>query len=79
MSGYQHGTVVRRVVHHLIGVVCPPQAAELGIVDDIANHMGDMMAALPSVVRQGLVAGIITYDLGAIAFGPRRGKRAHHP
>lgn len=77
MSGYQHGAAVRRVIHHLIGVVCPPQAAELGIVDDIANHMGEMMAALPTVMRQGMVAGIITYDLGAIAFGPHRGKRAH--
>lgn len=77
MSGYQHGTAVRRVIHHLIGVVCPPQAEQLGIVDDIANHMGEMMAALPTVIRHGMVAGIITYDLGAIAFAPTRGRRAH--
>lgn len=77
MSGYQHTATVRRVLHHLIGVVCPPQAAELGIVDDIANHMGEMMAALPGLMRQGMIAGIITYDFGAMVFGPSRGKRAH--
>ena len=68
MSKYQHSAAVRRVVHHLVGVLCPPDAAELGIVDDVANHMGEMMAALPAIMRQGLVAGILTYDVGALAF-----------
>jgi hypothetical protein len=77
MSAYRHGNSVRRVVHHLIAVLCPPDAEQLGIVDDIANHMGEMMAALPAIMRQGLIAGVLTYDIGAMAFGPSRGKRAH--
>jgi hypothetical protein len=74
---YQHSATVRKIVHHLVAVICPPDAKELGIVDDVANHMAKMMGALPAVLRQAMLAGIMTYDLGALASAPLRGKRAH--
>jgi hypothetical protein len=65
---------VRRVLASLAHVVCPPEASELGLIDAIVDHVGLTMSALPPLFRNGLVAGALTYDLGAIPF---HGRRAH--
>jgi hypothetical protein len=72
---YRHGATARRVLVSVVPVICPPQAHALA--DDIVDHMALTMGALPPLFRRGLVAGLITYDLGALLFPAARGRRAH--
>lgn len=74
---YQHPPLVRRVLESLVPVVCPPEAMELGLGADIVDHVGLTMSAVPPLFRRGLVLGLTTYDLGAVAWLPGRGRRAH--
>jgi hypothetical protein len=77
MSDYQHSPATRRILTSLVPVICPPEAAELGITDAIVDHVGLTMGVLPAAFRAGFVLGLRTYDLGALAFPPARGRRAH--
>jgi hypothetical protein len=77
VTDYQHPPVIRRIWESLVPVICPPEAVELGLGADIVDHVGLTMGALPDRFRQGLTLGLYTYDLGALAFLPGRGTRAH--
>jgi hypothetical protein len=72
---YQHGALTRAILISLVPVICPPQAR--GLEDAIVDHLALMMGALPPLFRKGLIAGITTYDLGAVLYPPARGRRAH--
>ena len=61
----------RAVLRSLVPVVCPPEAVPLA--DAIVDLMGLQLAASPAVLRRGLDAGLVTYDLGAVL---RYGRRA---
>ena len=63
---------MRRVLRSLVPVICPPEAAPLA--DAIVDHMFVTFGATPRLVRRGLAAGLVAYDLGAL---PRYGRRAH--
>ena len=65
-------TTTRAVLRSLVPVICPPEAAPLA--DAIVDHMGLTLAASPPLLRKGLDAGLLAYDLGAVA---RFGRRAH--
>jgi hypothetical protein len=69
---YRHGETTRRVLRSLVPVICPPEAEAIG--DQIVEHMAGMFDAMPPLMRRGLVAGLATYDLGAL---PRYLRRAH--
>lgn len=69
---YAHGKTARAVLHSLVPVICPPEAAHLA--DAIVDHMALTIGALPPLAAKGLAAGLITYDLGALV---RYGRRAH--
>lgn len=71
---YRHSASTRRALRGFIAVACPPDAAELGIVDDIIDHAELSFQSLPAMIRSGLVTGLTTYELGAAPFF--RGKRA---
>lgn len=77
MTAYQHPPVIRGVWESLVPVICPREAGELGLGADIVDHVALTMGALPDRFRKGLVLGLYTYDLGALAFLPGRGTRAH--
>jgi hypothetical protein len=62
----------RRVLRSLVPVICPPEAAHLA--DEIVEHMALTLGASPSLLQTGFDAGLLAYDLGAIA---RFGRRAH--
>jgi hypothetical protein len=69
----------KAVLHSLVPVICPPEAAPLA--DAIVAHMGLTLAASPPLMQKGFDAGLLAYDLGAVArFGRRaqalRGERA---
>lgn len=75
MSRYQHSPRVRRTLAALARIACPPEIDELGLVDDVVDHMGASMGALPELFCRGLVAGLTTYELGA-RLVPGNGGRA---
>jgi hypothetical protein len=71
-------TYIHKIVMHLIEVICPPDAVELGVAPDIAEHLDAMMNATPVLIRRGMLAGMVAYDIGALAYSPRRARRAHN-
>jgi hypothetical protein len=70
-GAYRHSRATRQVLRSLVPVICPPEAHALG--DAIVAHMALTLAAGPAFLRRGLAAGLIVYDLGALA---RHGTRA---
>jgi len=69
---YHHSKTARAVLRSLVPVICPPEAAPLA--DAIVDHMELTLGALPPLMQQGLAAGLVTYDIGAL---PRYLRRAH--
>jgi hypothetical protein len=74
---YQHSPLTRRILESLVPVICPPEAVELGLGADIVDHVGLTMSSVPPLFRKGLVLGLTTYDLAALAWLPGGGRRAH--
>lgn len=72
MTAYVHPRTTRKVLCSLVPVICPPEAVPL--TDAIVDHMALTFAQTPPLLRRGLAAGFVTYDLGAL---PRYRKRAH--
>ena len=62
----------KRVLRALVPVICPPEAAHLA--EPIVEHMGLTLAASPPLLQKGFDAGLLAYDIGAVA---RYGRRAH--
>lgn len=69
---YAHSPGTRAVLRSLVPVICPPEAHALG--DAIVDHMALTFGATPPLMQRALVAGLVTYDLGAL---PRYLRRAH--
>ncbi|HEX5059454.1 MAG TPA: hypothetical protein VFV99_08850 [Kofleriaceae bacterium] len=62
----------KRVLHSLVPVICPPDAEPLA--DAIVEHMELTLAASGPMIGKAFDAGLLAYDLGAVA---RYGRRAH--
>ena len=62
----------KRVLRSLVPVICPPEAAPLA--DAIVEHMALTLGASGPLLGKAFDAGLVAYDLGAIA---RYGRRAH--
>ncbi len=73
MTAYVHSPATRAVLRALVPVICPAEAQPAA--EAIVDHMALTMGAIPAAMRLGLVAGIATYDLGAL---PRYRRRARH-
>jgi hypothetical protein len=69
---YRHSETGRAVLRSLVPVICPPEAAALG--DAIIDHMALTLDASPALLQKGFGAGLLAYDLQAVA---RYGRRAH--
>lgn len=76
LAAYRHPRAVRRLLSTLVPVVCPPDATELGIVDDVVDHAELSIASFGPLIRASLVAGALTYDASARLWPPARGRRA---
>jgi hypothetical protein len=61
----------RAVLRSLVPAVCPPEAGALA--GAIAEHVLLGIDSMPSALRHGFYAGLVTYDLGAL---PRHRRRA---
>jgi hypothetical protein len=75
MDDYRHPAVIRRALRGLVPIVCPPDVAELGLEGAIVDEVELAMAAIEPPVRLALLAGIMTYELGGLAFGGRPASR----
>jgi len=62
----------RRVLRSLVPVICPPEGVPLA--DAIIEHMELQIGVLPALMRKGIDAGLVAYDVGAM---PRYLRRAH--
>lgn len=67
---------MRRVFRSLVPVVCPPEATELGLAEDLIAHIALQTGSLPPLMSRGMALGLLSYDLGALAWFPARGRRA---
>jgi hypothetical protein len=65
-------TASKRVLRSLVPVICPPEAAPLA--DAIVEHMALTIGASGALLGKAFDAGLLAYDLGAVA---RYGRRAH--
>lgn len=74
---YHHPRHVRRILESLVGVICPPEATELGLERAIVDHAELTMGALPALFRTGLIVGLTGYDAAALLWPAARGRRAH--
>jgi hypothetical protein len=61
----------KRVLRSLVPVICPPEAVPLG--DAIVDHMALTLGASGALLGKAFDAGLLAYDLGAVA---RFGRRA---
>ena len=71
MTAYRHSATTRAVLHSLVPVICPAEAAPLA--DAIVDHMELTFSITPWLVTRGFEAGLVAYDLGAL---PRYRRRA---
>lgn len=62
---------MKAVLRSLVPVICPPQAHHLA--DAIVDHMWLGFEAMPALLMKGFEAGLVAYDMGAVA---RFGRRA---
>jgi hypothetical protein len=76
-AAFPHPAHVRRLLRALVPVICPPDAVELGVEDDVVDHVGMTMSTVPPILLRGLYAGLGVYDLGARIYPAARGRRAH--
>ncbi len=76
LADYKHPGPIREILESLAQVICPPQAIELGLLDDIVTHVELSMRASPVGVRVALLAGLTGYELASIAWPGNRGTRA---
>ncbi len=74
MSHYQHPAAVARLFESLVPVVCPDRGS--GLEKEIVAHTELSLAHLPKHIRAALLAGAISYDLGAIAYPRVAARRA---
>ncbi len=66
----------RELMKSLVPVICPPEAMELGLADDHADHVGLTVGAMPRGLRAAYLLGLRTYDEGARTWLPARGRAA---
>lgn len=77
-----HHARTRRVLRSLAALLCPPDAGP-DLLDAVIDDVELSMQAMPAAVRAALIAGLATYDLGAVArwgrpaskLGPARAAR----
>jgi hypothetical protein len=72
---YSHPPRVRRLLRSLVPIICPPEAEGLGVTDAVVHHVELSMRAFPAPLRQALLLGLRTYELGAIAWRGRPASR----
>lgn len=66
---------LRRIVGGMVQVVCPAGLRRHDLLQPVIDHMELTMRALPSALRSGLLLGLTTYDLGAVAWRGRPSTR----
>ncbi len=79
LSDYRHPTWARELIASLVPIVCPKdQATRLNVTDDVIDEVELGIRSMPLLVRQALIAGMLTYDNTARLHPLNRGRRAAH-
>ena len=73
---YQHSVPTRRVLTHLIKIICPPEVETLNLVEAVLNEVELSLRALPTLPRKGILAGIRAYETASRTYPSHLGKRA---
>ncbi len=76
LSNYRHSRRTRKILTHLVRVVCPPDAQRLKLVSEIVDHIELSLRALPTPARLGLIVALVLYDLGSVVTPGSFGRRA---
>ena len=63
---YHHDVRTRRLLGSLAALLCPPEVAP-DLIAPVVDDVELSMRAMPADVRAALRAGLLTYDLGAVA------------
>ncbi len=75
LADYQHSPATRNLLRSLAKIVCPPERERLGVTEQLLDELELSVRSLPPLVRLGLISGMKSYDLAAIArYGVRAGK-----
>lgn len=76
LSNYRHSRRTRKILTHLVRVVCPQDAQRLNLVSEIVDHIELSLRALPAAARLGLIVTLVLYDLGSVVTPGSFGRRA---
>jgi hypothetical protein len=75
LADFSFPASLRRTVHALARVVCPPDLDALGIGDAVVDHLQLGLRAFPAHVRAGFVAGLAAAEVSSLPFHGRRFSR----
>jgi hypothetical protein len=65
---YRMPLLCRRPLAPLVRIVCPPEAATMGIAAEVLDATERQLSAFPAHVRAALMAGLLTFENGARVF-----------
>jgi hypothetical protein len=65
-AGYRHDARTRRLLGSLTALVCPPEVVP-DLVAPVVDDVELTMRAMPVEIRTAMLAGLLTYELGAVA------------
>lgn len=65
-AGYRHDERTRRLLGSLTALLCPPEVMP-DLVAPVVDDVELTMQAMPVEIRTAMLAGLMTYELGAIA------------
>jgi hypothetical protein len=63
---YRHDARTRRLLRSLTTLLCPPEVAP-DLVEPVVDDVELTMQVMPAAIRAALLAGLVTYELGAVA------------
>ncbi|HWN69096.1 MAG TPA: hypothetical protein VNM90_15765 [Haliangium sp.] len=63
---YRHDARTRPILGSLATLLCPPEVAP-DLVEPVVDDVELTMQAMPAAIRTALRAGLVTYELGAVA------------
>jgi hypothetical protein len=68
LADYKMSGWMRRVMAKLVPIICTDEASELGLVDEVVDHVELMMRSFPGFLRFSLIAGTAVFELLAMVF-----------
>ena len=77
IAKYKISRSSRRILRAFIPIACPPQCEEMGLEEDVIDHLEESLNALPLAIQRGLMLGLGAFDASAALIPKHFGKRFH--